>query len=519
MRRNSAARRADNPFPQTTPRAVLYARVSSKEQDREGFSIDAQLKLLRTYAQDKEIRVVEEFVDVETAKVAGRTHFNQMIAYIRRHPAVDTILVEKTDRLYRNLRDWVTIDDFDIAVHLVKEGVVLSPDSRSNEKFMHGIKVLMAKNYVDNLSEEARKGMLEKAEQGIWPTVAPLGYRNVVGPHGKKIIEVDPFTSPGVTRLFEWYGTGRYSLKEAGKKAREIGMAYRKSGKALPVSAVHRILRSRIYTGEFEWLGRRYQGSHHPLGSMDLWERVQEILDERNHPRLQEERNFIFSGLINCGHCGGKLVADLKKKRYVYYRCSRYKGNCKEPYVRQEALLDQFVDIVAQVSMNPTMFKWLGQALKENTDLVASEHARVLDRLRRDQDDIRERMKQLYLDHIDGKIDDDIFTRVTEDFRQDKKNLEREFERLSTADDAYIDDGIALLGIAKDARRMFAEADFAGKRNILNHILSNCIFKDQTVTATFRKPFDIIVESLPRAELAEALAGSKTLKSKKWLPG
>ena len=174
---------------------------------------------------------------------------------------------------------------------------------------------------------------------------------------------------------------------------------------------------------------------------------------------------------------------------------------------------------IAQVSMNPTMFKWLGQALKENTDLVASEHARVLDRLRRDQDDIRERMKQLYLDHIDGKIDDDIFTRVTEDFRQDKKNLEREFERLSTADDAYIDDGIALLGIAKDARRMFAEADFAGKRNILNHILSNCIFKDQTVTATFRKPFDIIVESLPRAELAEALAGSKTLKSKKWLPG
>jgi site-specific DNA recombinase len=42
---------------------------------------------------------------------------------------------------------------------------------------MHGIKVLMAKNYVDNLSEETRKGMLEKAEQSIWPSFAPLGYR------------------------------------------------------------------------------------------------------------------------------------------------------------------------------------------------------------------------------------------------------------------------------------------------------------------------------------------------------
>ena len=56
---------------------------------------------------------------------------------------------------------------------------------------MHGIKVLMAKNYIDNLSEEARKGMQEKAEQGIWPSFAPLGYVNVTLPDGKKGIEPD----------------------------------------------------------------------------------------------------------------------------------------------------------------------------------------------------------------------------------------------------------------------------------------------------------------------------------------
>ncbi len=501
-------------------RAVLYARVSSKEQDREGFSIDAQLKLLRTYAADNEMRIVEEFVDVETAKAAGRTHFNQMIAYIRRHPAIDTILVEKTDRLYRNLRDWVTLDEFDIDVHLVKEGVVLSPDSKSSEKFMHGIKVLMAKNYIDNLSEESRKGMLEKAEQGIWPSMAPLGYRNVMGPHGKKIIEIDPDTAPGVTRLFEWYATGRYSLKEAGKKARAIGMAYRKSGKPLGVSTVHKILRSRIYTGEFEWAGRRYQGSHEPLVSMDLWEKVQEILDGRNHPRDQvEEKGFLFPGLITCGHCGGMLVGDIKKQKYIYYRCSRYKGNCKEPYVRQEKLLEQFVDIVARVSMTPRMHQWLGQALKENSDLIETEHARVLGRLRRDQDDIRERMKQAYLDHVDGKLDEGLFTRISEDYREDLKGLSREFDRLSEADNAYIDDGIALLGIAKDARRMFAEADFSGKRNILHHLLSNCSYKDGEVSVSFRKPFDIIVESLPAAKASDGASSAKIGKSRKWLPG
>jgi site-specific DNA recombinase len=75
--------------------------------------------------------------------------------------------------------------------------VVLSRESRSSEKFMHGIKVLMAKNYIDNLSEEARKGMQEKAEQGIWPTKTPLGYRNITGPAGKKIIASDPAVLSG----------------------------------------------------------------------------------------------------------------------------------------------------------------------------------------------------------------------------------------------------------------------------------------------------------------------------------
>jgi site-specific DNA recombinase len=81
---------------------------------------------------------------------------------------------KKTDRLYRNLKDWVTLDDFDLESHLVKENIVLSNDSRSSEKFMHGIRVLMAKNSLDNLSEEVKKGMREKAAQGQYPSRAPL---------------------------------------------------------------------------------------------------------------------------------------------------------------------------------------------------------------------------------------------------------------------------------------------------------------------------------------------------------
>jgi hypothetical protein len=64
----------------------------------------------------------------------------------------------------RNIKDWVTVDDLDIEIHFVKDNRIISKDSRSNDKFIHGINVLMAKNYVDNLSEEVKKGMWEKAE-------------------------------------------------------------------------------------------------------------------------------------------------------------------------------------------------------------------------------------------------------------------------------------------------------------------------------------------------------------------
>jgi hypothetical protein len=76
--------------------------------------------------------------------------------YLKAHPQIRVVLVEKTDRLYRNLKDWVTVDELDVQMHLVKEGVVLSHESKSSEKFVHGIKVLIA----NHLTEIRAAGLL-----------------------------------------------------------------------------------------------------------------------------------------------------------------------------------------------------------------------------------------------------------------------------------------------------------------------------------------------------------------------
>jgi site-specific DNA recombinase len=128
-------RRAPKPAPADVARkqAVIYARVSSKEQEKEGFSIPAQLKLLKEYASVNGFAVAQEYIDIETAKQTGRAAFGEMVAYLKAYPSVRVMLVEKTDRLYRNLKDWVTVDELDVEMHFPKEGVVLSRESRSSE--------------------------------------------------------------------------------------------------------------------------------------------------------------------------------------------------------------------------------------------------------------------------------------------------------------------------------------------------------------------------------------------------
>src|SRR5215470_16205730 len=189
--------------------AVLYARVSSREQEREGYSIPAQLKLNREYALKRDIKIVREFIDVETAKTTGRKQFGEMVRFFEKHPKCRVVIVEKTDRLYRNFRDSVTLEDLDVEIHLTKEGQIISKDAKSQAKLIHGIQLVLARNYIENLRDEVRKGMREKAAQGIYPSRPPLGYRN-----NKllRTIEVDPDNAPIAQRMFELYATGMYSL-------------------------------------------------------------------------------------------------------------------------------------------------------------------------------------------------------------------------------------------------------------------------------------------------------------------
>jgi site-specific DNA recombinase len=154
----------------------------------------------------------------------------------------------------------------------------------------------------------------------LFPSFAPLGYVNTLGPGGKRIIVPDLVLGPMITNLFTWFASGEYSLKALARKAYEEGFRFRQSRNKIPVTTLHKILRKRIYTGEFDYGGSRYQGVHEALVTGAVWERCQEILDSRHEKKHRKvKHDFAFSGLVRCGHCGCSLVGEMKKGRYVYY--------------------------------------------------------------------------------------------------------------------------------------------------------------------------------------------------------
>jgi site-specific DNA recombinase len=380
----------------------------------------------------------------------------------------------------------------DLVIHLVKENVALSPGSRSTEKFMHGIKVLMAKNYIDNLSEETQKGLREKAEQGLYPSWGPIGYRNTDGPNGKRIIEPDPDVAPLAVRLFEAYATGSYSLKEVTRLARLWGLTFR-SGTPLSKSVTHKILRNPIYMGRFRWAGLEYQGSHQPLISLGLWEAVQQRLDGRcaigAHP---VKHQFAFSGLISCGHCGCALVGEIKKNRYVYYHCTGYKQKCPERYTREEVLAERFGQLLRGLELDSEVLEWVATALRESHADEKREREETVVRLQAQYNLIQGRLDSMYLDKLDGRIDASFFDRKATDWRREQDGILRNIAIQEDADHNYVEDGIRLLELASEAHQLFREQGSEEKRRLLNFMVASASWKDGELSASLRPPFDLI---------------------------
>jgi DNA invertase Pin-like site-specific DNA recombinase len=497
---------------------VLYARVSSKDQEKEGFSIPAQLRLLRDYAAGKGFAIAHEFTDVETAKQSGRTNFGQMLTYLKKHQRVcRTILVEKTDRLYRNIKDYGTVDELDVEIHLVKENEVISRESRSSEQFVHGIKVLMARNYSLNLAEETVKGMTEKARAGMYPSCAPIGYRNVDGADGKRIIVPDPDAAAVISEMFARFSAGHHSLRALVKEFNAEGVMLR--GRKTHSSVVHQILRKRLYIGDFDWDGTTYAGTHEPLVTRECWQRVQELLDARAENKVRKvKHDFAYTGLVHCGHCGCLFVGELKKGKYVYYHCTGNRGKCDEPYTRQEVLTRKFADVLQELVIPQPILEWLSDAVVTSDQTEQAARAQAIRKLQTRCDQIQGRIETMYLDKLYGRIAQEFFDKHSATWHHEQDGLQRKIQDIQKATPAPIDQAVDMLRLTSRASELFLQQPAVERRRLLQVVVEKSAWQDGVLRTTLFEPFEILRHSNQESCRKEMENGGSGRDLGIWLP-
>jgi site-specific DNA recombinase len=382
------------------------------------------------------------------------------------------------------------------------------------------MKVLMAKNYIDNLSEETRKGMDEKARRGIWPSYAPIGYRNVVDVTGKKGIEIDPDAGPKIAEIYRWYATGLYSLSEITRKARSSGITFRDSSSFIPRATIHKILRNVIYTGDFEWKGKRHQGSHTPLVNKDLWLQVQTVLATRHaHRSRRMKHEFAYSGLIQCGRCGCAFVGEIKKSKYVYYHCTGYRGNCGEKYTKEADLDACFSRILRCLRFDSEVLGWICDALIKDVEGERRARTASKGKLQEQINRLQFRIESMYVDKLDGKISHEFFENKKWEWEAEQRRLQKTLEDSEQSDPDLLFQGQRLLRVIARIPQLFEAQPPTEKRRLLNFVLSNSTWKDGKLSADFRQPFDLLMDaSLSSHEyIATERSGSRGFE--KWLPG
>lgn len=503
-------------------RGVIWARVSSEEQ-KGGYSLDAQERLLTDFASAKDINVVRTFRVAESASTSTkRKEFKACLSFVEKE-RIPFLIAEKVDRVTRNLHDLARIYELmtkGLTVSFVREGMNVDEASDPSVHLTFNIIASVAAYIAKNIGREARKGMKEKVEQGGTPFKCPVGYLPVPDPsdpQGKRrTVIVDPERAPLILWSFREYAKGRYSAETLVRELNRKGLTTRPDPKnpARPITrpTLSKILINPYYYGDVNWSGDTYEGKHTPLITKQLFDQVQVRLAEKTtyaHPA--SKKWFPFKGFLRCGYCGMSITAEEQqgkggKGRWVYYHCSDGRKvkdpdwyqkkfgqkRCIQPYLKQVDVDEMISKELGEIIINEKMAAEMRRRLKQSRVERTSDEARELQRL------LSEQTKQK--NRIDGWMDAlGDRTMSKEEYNKKKAaaeatvaSLQIEIDRLRQVNDKYREQGAQVIELMSGFKKLYEAADLDGKARYLNVVLDKIILKGDDTWFAWSPPFDTL---------------------------
>ncbi len=485
--------------------AVIWSRVSSREQ-AEGYSIDAQLRAMRDKAAKNGWTIVQEFVVAESAKRgAERVAFNLMLEWVKanaKKEKIDAILSHKLDRICRNMRDAVRLQELEDAcgVRLSFVDNQFGPGAAGALSF--NVMAAVAQYYSDNLRSEVLKGMDEKVRQG-WPTgTAPYGYVNVndrdepVQPHPEK--------SKTVIRIFELYASGKYTFKSLADKLQSEGHTYNISQPRFYRTTFSYILNNRFYIGEIKRNGKIYPGKYRLLIDRRTFNTCQDILKGKN--RRTGNPDIMLSGcVLRCAACGHAITGEQIRRKlknggrnvHVYYKCGNNHQPENHPKVRwreedvETAILTELDSIRIP---SPEIADWFRDTLAEAFSDVSNAQDQQKKMLAKRKSELASMQNRLLNGYLAGMIDEPAFNDKSVELKRDAEEIERQLKEAGNFDPSYGETALSVFDFSQNLGNIWRGSNSAVRREILECVSSNRTLDNLSLNLTKRKPFDYLAE-------------------------
>ncbi len=453
----------------------VYTRKSTDSEERQVLSIEAQLAELKEFAAKEKLEIAASFTESKTAKEPGRTVFGEMLDGIEKGEA-QGILAWHPDRLARNSVDGGRV------VYFLDTGKLKSLkfptfwfENTPQGKFMLSIAFGQSKYYIDNLSENIKRGYRQKLRKGIWPSFAPIGYLNNSRTKG---IEIDPERGPLVKRAFELYATGDYTIKGLARFLKEAGLrSYR--GNVLTVSCVQRMLQNHIYYGVFYFNGELHDGIHEPIISKKIFDTVQQVMANKGKKKRDRRHEFAFSGLMRCGGCGCLITAE-RQKGHTYYRCTKKRGICGEKYLREETLVEQMKEVIKKVSIPDDWADNMLAEIDREGEQAALETKAQIQTLQGHKTAIEERMERLLDLYIEGRgIEPEEYQAKKQRLLNEKIEIQQKIRDFEQSGNNRLEPMREMILSSSQAKILLSQGDNQEIRAFLKNIGSNFILKDR----------------------------------------
>ena len=447
--------------------ARLYIRVSTQEQSKEGYSLQAQKERLINYCKAKDYIIDDIYVDGGySGSNLDRPAMNKLLVDIK-EKKTDLVLVYKLDRLSRSQKDTLfLIEDKFIKneidfVSITENFDTTTPFGRA----MIGILSVFAQLERENIKERVESGRIERAKKGLWcgaPT-PPLGYDLK-----DNSLIVNDYEAMQVKEVFRLYleGLGKQRIQN-----HMIDKGYTNQygdWSNISNAAVSRIVKNRTYIGEVSFKQQWYKGIHENIIDVDTFNKAN-LINIKRKGKSRKVKHFL-SGLLYCGSCGEKYITDAKNEKRYYVCRNRKLGyrqdfKCMNPIFRTDALEEIAITKIKTMVKNKDTY--IKDRYKEMNNNVAGNDHVIEKRIATIDNQIGKLMDLYQLDNIPV---DELSKRISA--------LHEERKALYVEDEIIEDDTINIediLNILKNFDDVWLELDVEQKRDITSALLGDKI--------------------------------------------